>query len=435
MKYKTILNWGMIASVFMDDFILFRYQIPFDFYVYYIVFFLNIGLYVNTHRNWRLIPKWFMWSIVALGVSTLITCTLEQSFTLGVLKQFVGVLFTSIAYYSFLANNNFEIKRIFRMYVFVAFFVALEGLLEEVLNLSGIHINEKIRLTTAGFYRIFGIMGEPYFLAVALLPALFFVFYKSTIFERVNSKIGNIVLLLVLATCFIFTFSSAGAIGIVGIAFFWLVDKKYMSFRSWKIVLLPVLVIGLVTAFGNIQKQWKEFNIKLTHTLYAFSTNSTQKKDIELLNTSSFALYSNFIIAKASFEDYPLTGTGLGTHENNYRKHFKRYFDDDFVVRYGVFNTADANSLFVRLMSETGLLGLGLFFGFMFRNLLYLKGYDDPELRDYTLINQGIFILFIIRLIRTGNYFGNGFFLFFFMYYISRKIVEKKLKEKALRLA
>ena len=200
-------------------------------------------------------------------------------------------------------------------------------------------------------------------------------------------------------------------------------------------MLLPVLIIGLVTVFGSIQKQWKEFNIKLTHTLYAFSTNSTQKKDIELLNTSSFALYSNFIIAKASFLDYPLTGTGLGTHENNYRKHFKRYFDDDFVVRYGVFNTADANSLFVRLMSETGLLGLSLFFGFMFRNLLYLKGYDDPNLRDYTLINQGIFILFVIRLIRTGNYFGNGFFLFFFMYYVSRKIVEKKLKEKALRLA
>jgi hypothetical protein len=90
---------------------------------------------------------------------------------------------------------------------------------------------------------------------------------------------------------------------------------------------------------------------------------------------------------------------------------------------------ADANSLFIRLMSETGILGLSLFFLFMFRFLLLKKGYEYPELRDYLLINQGIFILFIVRLIRTGNYFGNGFFLFFFIYYLSYKIVSKRIIE------
>ena len=109
-----------------------------------------------------------------------------------------------------------------------------------------------------------------------------------------------------------------------------------------------------------------------------------------------------------------------------------KYFDKDFVIRYGVFNTADANSLFVRLMSETGLLGLSLFFTFLLKNALWRKGYDDPELRDYTLINQGIFIWFLVRLIRTGNYFGNGFFLFFFIYWVTKKIVVKKLKEKKI---
>ena len=148
-----------------------------------------------------------------------------------------------------------------------------------------------------------------------------------------------------------------------------------------------------------------------------------------MLNTSSFALYSNFIIAKAAFNEYPLTGTGLGTHEANYKKYFSKFFDKDFVIRYGVFNTADANSLFVRLLSETGLMGLGLFFTFLFKNALWRKGYNDNELRDYTLINQSIFIWFLVRLIRTGNYFGNGFFLFFFIYFITKKIVDKKMKE------
>lgn len=419
----------MVASVFMDDFIILRHRIPFDFYVYYLTFIISILYYIRTKKKLSLLPGWFSVSIALLILSTLIVCTIENTFALGVFKQIFGVIFTSVAYYTFLAYNNFEVKRIFRMYVYLSFFVAAEGLLEELLNLSGIHINSKMRLTQSGFYRIFGIMGEPYFLAVALLPALFYTFYKTTNFERINSKIRNIVLTATIATCFIFTFSSAGIIGIGGIFFFWLVDKKYLSLKSWKIVFLPIFLGLFAFLFSNVQKGWNEFNIKFNQTISAFSAGTTEKEFIQDLNTSSFALYSNYVIAKASFIDKPLTGTGLGTHESNYRKYFGNFFDESFIIRYGIFNSSDANSLFVRLMSETGLLGLGMFFIFLFRNMLVVKGYNYQELRDYTLINQGIFIWFIVRLVRTGNYFGNGFFLFFFMYYFSKKIVDRKVME------
>jgi hypothetical protein len=219
-------------------------------------------------------------------------------------------------------------------------------------------------------------------------------------------------------------------LGIGGVFFFYLINKQYLSYKSWKIILLPIFISLFGLLFNNVQQEWKEFNIKFSQTLTAFSNNSTKKEDIELLNTSSFALYSNFIIAQASFKENPLTGSGLGTHESNYKKYFSKYFDKDFIIRYGVFNTADANSMFVRLMSETGLLGLGLFFTFLLKNALWRKGYNDPEIRDYTLINQSILIWFLVRLIRTGNYFGNGFFLFFFIYYVSKKIVQKKTAQK-----
>ncbi len=423
----------MVASVFMDDFIILRYQLPFDFYWYYLVFFLSIVYYIRTTGSLNLLPKWFSISITILLVTTLALTLYDGTYNLSVTKQLVGVLFTSIAYYTFLAYNNFEVKRIFRMYVYLAIFVAFEGLLEEILNLNGIHINEKMRVTASGYYRIFGITGEPYFLAVILLPSMFYVFYKMTLRERINTKFSNILIVVSIFTCFIFTFSSAGFLGIGGIFFFWLYDKNYLSLRSWKILLLPFFLALFVISFNNLQEQWKEFNIKFNHTLKAFSSNSTKKEDINQLNTSSFALYSNYIIAKASFDDRPLTGTGLGTHEANYKKYFSKYFDQDFVVRYGVFNTADANSMFVRLMSETGLMGLIMFFTFLFKNFIRKKGYDDPQLRDYTLINQSIFIWFIVRLVRTGNYFGNGFFLFFFLYYFSNKIVKDYYKKEQLK--
>ncbi|HEY1047256.1 MAG TPA: O-antigen ligase family protein [Bacteroidia bacterium] len=429
MNFKKVISWAMVASVFMDDYIILRYVLPFDFYWYYITFFISIIYYIRTERTISMLPSWFTYAIGLLVLTTLSITLIENTFALGVVKQLVGVVFTSIAYYTFLKYNNFEIKRIFRMYIFLAFFVALEGLFEEILNLNGIRINQKFRITASGYYRIFGIMGEPYFMAVVLLPAMFFSFYKTITFEKIISKFSNVIVLAVITTCFIFTFSSAGFLGLGGIFFFWLYNKNYLNLKSWKIILLPVFLFAFVLLFNNLQDQWKEFNIKFNQTLTAFNANSTKKEDINDLNTSSFALYSNFVIAKASFIEKPLTGTGLGTHETNYKKYFSKYFDSDFVVRYGVFNTADANSLFVRLMSETGLMGLGMFFWFLFKNFIRKRGFDDPLMRDYTLINQGIFIWFIVRLVRTGNYFGNGFFLFFFMYYICNKIVKEKRKQ------
>jgi hypothetical protein len=377
-----------------------------------------------------LLPRWFIASISLIISATLIVTFIEDTYTLSVTKQLVGLFFTSIAYYTFLAYNNFEIRRIFKMYVYLAFIVALEGLLEEALNIVGIHINSKMRLTTAGFYRIYGIMGEPYFLAAAIIPALYFAFYKTTIFEKILSSYKNFTVLAVIGICFVFTFSSAGFLGIGAVLFFWLYNKKYLSLSSWKIILLPFFIVAISIGFSNIQKGWNEFNIKYTQTLSAFSNNTNSKKELNVLNSSSFALYSNYVIAKHSFESWPLTGTGIGTHEVNYKKYFGLFFDKDFIVRYGVFNAADANSLFIRLMSETGLLGLSLFFIFIFRFLLLKKGYEYDDLRDYLLINQGVFILFVVRLLRTGNYFGNGFFLFFFIYYLSYKIVSKRIAER-----
>lgn len=435
MNFKKVLSWAMVASVFMDDFIIARYVLPFDFYWYYIVFAISIVYYIRTTGSLHLLPRWFAISISLLIFTTLSLTFIQDTFYLGVVKQLVGLVFTSIAYYTFLAYNNFEVKRIFRMYVFLALLVSFEGLIEEILNLNGIHINVKMRITKSGFFRIFGIMGEPYFLAVAILPAMYFVFYKNTVFERVLSFVNNKILLLVIVTCFILTFSSAGVLGVAGLFIFWLYNKKFLNLTNWRIIFLPLFFVGFIAFFNNLQKQWNEFSIKFNQTLNAFSSNSTRKEDINDLNTSSFALYSNFVIAKASFAENPLTGSGLGTHENNYKKHFSKYFDNDFIIRYGIFNTADANSLFVRLMSETGLMGLSMFFLFMLKNFVWKRGYEDPLMRDYTLINQAIFIWFVVRLVRTGNYFGNGFFLFFFMYYACHKLITEHKKKQVMELS
>ena len=49
--FKKIISWGMIASLFMDDFIILRFRLPIDLYVYYIFFIFNISYYVFQKKT------------------------------------------------------------------------------------------------------------------------------------------------------------------------------------------------------------------------------------------------------------------------------------------------------------------------------------------------------------------------------------------------
>lgn len=419
----------MIASLFMDDFIILRFRLPIDLYVYYIFFIFNIGYYVIQKKTLKLLPRWFFIAISILIGTTLVVSIGNGDYGFKVLKQIIGIMFTSVAYYTYLSLEEFDLKKVFKKYLLVAFIVAAIGVGEEFLRLNGIHFGN-IKKASFGFYRVYSVMGEPYFLAVVLIPAFYFLWTTLYSNRMIDTFKYRVLLLGTVGACYIFTFSSAGFIGLALIFIFWLYNRKFFSITNWKILLLPLLFVGFASLFSGVQENWKEFNTKATETFKAFTAKKFSKKDVSDLNSSSFALYSNYIVAKASFDANPLTGTGLGTHEANYMKRFELFFDKNFLKKYGAFNASDANSLFIRLMSETGILGLTMFFIFLFKNFLRRRGFDDIELREYTLINQGIFIWFVVRLVRTGNYFGNGFFLFFFIYYFTAKIVKQKLKEK-----
>ena len=79
-------------------------------------------------------------------------------------------------------------------------------------------------------------------------------------------------------------------------------------------------------------------------------------------------------------------------------------------------NVDDANSLFLRLLSETGLFGIIVFFYFLFKSHLLKKRDKSKYL---WIISNAILALFLIKLIRSGHYFVNGFFFFFWLYYFS----------------
>jgi hypothetical protein len=312
----------------------------------------------------------------------------------------------------------------------IAFYVALWGLITEVLLLRGIPITGKIKLTSNGFYRIYSIMGEPYFLAVALLPALYFQTYCFLSEKKYRISFRNWVHLGVIGLCYLFTFSSAGFIGLALIILMYMYSADYFSLLRGqaRILIVPIIFVLSLAFYNNLKDALSEFQVRVDDTVKLFQGGEPDVKAISEVNASTFALYTNYIIAKESFVRNPFLGSGLGSHPVNYDITFAKYFPPDFIERFGTFNKFDANSLFLRLMSETGLFGLGAVIIFLWRFFMGKKYIRNPKFRYLNIINQSIFILVVVRLVRTGHYFGNGFFLFIFMYYYTKKIAEGKFK-------
>ena len=210
----------------MDDFIILRFVLPFDFYVYYLFFIVSIVYYMYSKKSFKLLPGWFFgFASLLIGVTLFVTW-LDNSFDFKVMKQIIGITFTSVAYYTFLSYNNFNLKKIFKWYITIALVVSVYGIFEEFLHLSGIHISKDIRQTTFGLYRVYSVMGEPYFLAVVLIPAFFYLFSNFSSFRKFGTLSREFTNMLIVGICFVLTFSTAGLIGFALIIIFWLYNKK-----------------------------------------------------------------------------------------------------------------------------------------------------------------------------------------------------------------
>ena len=402
----------------------------FDLYYYYVIYILFILKFIFSKKTLKVLPMWFLMVFLTLTGTSLVAASLYGTGGFGMFKQIFGITFTSVAYWSFFSYNNFDIKKLFGYYVDVAVFVALLGIFDEFFHILGIHLTQ-IKQTTIGFYRVYSVMGEPYFLAVVLLPALFYCFNK-TFGKRNYRDMGYLIKTGILALCTIFTFSTAGYMGMLLILTFWLYNKGYFSLTNVRVLLLPLIVFFVMGFLGDIKNNVKEISIRIEDTMEAFTTRNLDTEFIMSLNSSTFALYSNYMIAEKSFTRNPYIGGGLGSHVVSYDMYFGDYFEEFFLERFGDFNKQDANSLFLRLMSETGLLGLILFFFYLFRFFVGRKKTKYNEIADLVLINHGVLILMIIRLLRTGNYLSNGFFFFFFLYVLCWRAWKQYKKEGKL---
>lgn len=449
-KYLVILT---VFTVFMDyyrfDDINERDSVLFDFYYYYVIWLLFIVHYISKRREIPLWPRWFMLGILVLFTNSLIGGAASGSLKFGMVKQMLGIAYSSLAYYYVIKYKNFDLQKVFRYYLAGAFWVSLWGLgeqamyvlgfkhrfggsfIEDITRLIGFYnFWDESKLTSTGFTRVYSIMGEPYFLAVVLLPALYY-FMNCMIGPKLVRNHKEWFRFGVVGLCMLFTFSAAGYVG-VGMSIFMVgVNHGLFNLRRFGLIFIPIFLLVILPQITNLRKLFFELQVRVDDTIKAFVFKGVMdKKEIGKLNSSTYALYSNFLIAGQSFKSHPYTGAGLGSHELSYEKHFDLFLDKKLKKMYGAFNQKDANSLFLRTLSEGGLIGLGLLFVAIFSFFVYKKGINVPELYYLTIINQSVFLMLIIRLLRTGNYIGNGFYFFFFLYALSAIQIRRYYKNQ-----
>lgn len=420
-KKHSFTQWLGIAcifSVFLDK-AMRGTGLPFDFYYYYPIFILFLLAQIFQTGKLAMMPRWFNLGLGIIFISGFFVSWYNDLLGMEYLKQVIGIIFSSFVYYNVLYVFNFNIRELFEKYLTIAFFVALHGVVDNLLHIAGIHLTPYI-ISGPLQVREYGIMGEPFYLAMALTPA---VVYYLCYFKRTwqTGKFRLIILLL----CYLITYSSTAVFGICLGVFFSLYLNDFFSLRKSKVVLAPLLIIPAFLLISSLIDNVDLINARFNDTTNLFFSSGIDVEQAGESNSSTFALYSNYVIARDSFLENPLFGSGLGSHPLIFEETFLKYFPQSYLDGYGAQNQQDANSKFLRLMSETGLIGLALFLWFVIRNTASKSKFTDVFSKELGAINYAACTYIILGLIRNGNYVNIGFFLFFFLLYYSNKQIER----------
>lgn len=415
-KHLEILGLLCIFSIFLDRAV--RGVLPFDLYLNYPIFILFMLAQIQHTGRIIVPPRWFNWSVLFIAVISFINTAMRGLLGFEFYKQVLGIMFTATVYYNVMHVFKFNVRIIFRYYLKFAYWVAAFGVFDNLLHILGIHITNNNQ-AGAFQYREYSIMGEPFYLAMALTPAIvYYLVYFNRVWKEERFK------LIVIMLCYFVTYSSIALTGFgLGILIS-LYLNNFFSIRSNRIAVIPIVAVPVILLFTSLINNVELFKLRFNDTTNLFLSSRIETEQAGRSNSSTFALYSNYIIARDSFFDNPMFGSGLGSHPLIYTETFLKYFPSKYLDNFGAQNQQDANSKFLRLMSETGLVGTILFLIGVFKFRLG-NNYPKEFLEDIA-INNGIFVFIILGLIRNGNYINIGFFLLYFLYYYSYRHVTTR---------
>jgi hypothetical protein len=405
----------IMSTIFVSSYIFFRE--PFEGYITYIVLALYMPLFISKFG----IPVLPIVMFTPLLISGIIFSQLElNSYTLFT-KIFIG-FFASVIFYQYVFQlYRFDIKRLFTYYIKGSYYVSVLGIFQLISFIVGFGPGydfswflNKWSYTYGGLgIRMNSIFSEPAYFAAVIAPAFFVALYNLISRKRLYLTRNKSILIVV---AYLLTFSSLGIIAIFFAVLLILINRGMIKYA---IVYVPLFYFGFNFAYDNIP----EFRDRYDGTFEVFSEQNITSYDV---HGSSFVLYNNYHIALENFKRNWLFGTGLGSHPIAFEKYTLTNQAD--VVQI-TFNSADANSMLLRLMSETGIYGLSIMLYIVIRFWVFRRNSADDEM---WVLSNAVSLIILLYLARQGHYFLNGFPFFLWLhYYIWKENKARKLAKLA----
>lgn len=384
-KIQQYLLYSSVFAIFTEAFF-FNWII--DWKLLYLIVFVNYSILIISGS--LKIHKHFLYFLLALFIHGIIAYTIIDIPYNYMLSQILGIAIIGIYYYNFV--SLFPIEGIIKVYTRLCIYVAVIGYILWFI------------LRGDPDYRLMSIFKEPAHYVIVVIPACYY-FLKLKSYTNFLIIFGTLIL-------------SNSSLGYIGCGLMFILPALSLKRIGRLMLTLPVLISAFVIMYNELPF----FNMRVKETYESLKAIDTGKFKEET-NLSSFVLINNIFIAKENVIDHPL-GSGIGSH---HYQHTQRYIHEArpprYLVQQGrhVDNSFDANSMFIRIVSEFGLIGfitvvLGLWLAsYCFKhNSLYLA--------------QGIFIYILLKLFRDGHYFPPELFFFIWLFYF---LYKKHIRIKA----
>jgi hypothetical protein len=410
---KRFVTIAIFSTMFLWSYVFFKQ--PFELYFAYVIMAILFPFFLMRFGISRMALLAFLPLILAGVIYSEVG---DNTYALF-FKVFIG-FFASVLFYDFVFKQyNFNVRELFGYYMKAALIVGIIGIVQLVSFRIGFEpgynysfLFNKWGLSYGGFgIRINSVFSEPSYFAAVLAPAFFVA--VSNLFRKTKPLYYKRWQSIAMVVAYLISFSSLGIIAVFLTVLLLLLN--FGLFR-YAFIFVPAFYFGFNWAYSNIP----EFRERFDGTFDIFSAGGADTD----VHGSSFVLYNNYQIAVKNWKQNPVLGTGLGSHPIAFDRYSLTNQPGIVVID---FNKADANSMFLRLLSETGLYGTSFMIIFVFWNYLGRRRSVDDDL--WVLSNATLLII-LLYLFRQGHYFLNGFPFFIWMYYYVRT-ENRRLKQEA----
>lgn len=356
------------------------------------------------------IPKHIIYIYFFLLISGLISIIDGDNSYFQFFKIFIGTFVSYLFFYCVLFYFKDRLNELLVLYINASYIVGIIGIFQFFSYQIGFEpgynfawILNKWKITSGGNLgiRVNSLFIEPTYYATFLAPALFFAISRIA---KIQFKIFSLQKACVFVFAYLLSFSGAGFL-----ALFILLFIFFLNYGLIRYSLLILVTSG--TLFYVFYSYVPEFRDRYQGSIDVFSDG---KFKLGETHGSSIILYNNYRVATENFKRNPFFGTGLGGHPMAFDKYsITKEFDETGIS----LNKQDANSMALRLLSETGAFGILLFLFFLIKNSVGRKPKEDSI---YWLVSGAMLVCVLLNLIRQGNYFLCGFPFFMWFYYFNK---------------